>query len=328
MNKIFIKSLVFSLWFSSYNILAVAEVIDSSEFLDLNNGQDVEIITDLESGSVNQNYQETNSKNQPEVSEQDIQVSQDVVSDFDNSSLEDKEESSRNSFQTKKYDISNLSIPSRMTRLENILDAQNYYKQESVIQELRADIQKLTGKLEEQEHRFTQYQKQQELLSKDKERRLDNIIASLKSNKNSNFVLHDNDTNTNSAVNTEKDVYTQGYDYLKSKQYDKAAYQLQGYLKKYPDGKYVDNANYWLGEVYLLQSNLSGAMDAFNTILTKHPKSEKAKEALLKKGIVYIYQQNFVDAKKTFENLKKQYPNTVVARLAESRLQQIKEQLE
>ena len=323
-NKIFQLILSVSLLGLSSNLFAAAKVYDQSEFLDLNNTQEVEVITDIGT-SVKEVAPEKEGKSESKDAQEDapIVTESDIDENISNANNQQTENINRKP-NIGNFSIKNLSIPQRIVRLENIAESNNFYQQEKTIQDLRAEIQVLTGKVEEQEHAIKQYQNQIDAQNKDINRRMDNIISALKNNKG-------NDIAINKAVSTgdsEKDFYTQGYDYLKAKQYSKAAFQLQSYISKYPNGKYIANANYWLGEVFLLQSNLSGAMDAFNTIITKYPDSDKVREAMLKKGIVYIYQQNLGDAKKTFEAIKKKYPNTVVARLADSRLQQIKEQFE
>jgi len=305
------------------NIFSAAEIYDQSEFLDLNNTQEVEVITDIGT-NVKDSIPEQKAKSEIKDIQDNQQANQDDAPVITESDIDTQKSVTNKAPNVGNFSIKNLSIPQRIARLENIAESNNFYQQEKTIQDLRAEIQVLTGKVEEQEHAIKQYQNQIDAQNKDINRRMDNIISALKNNKG-------NDIAINKAVSTgdsEKDFYTQGYDYLKAKQYSKAAFQLQSYISKYPNGKYIANANYWLGEVFLLQSNLSGAMDAFNTIITKYPDSDKVREAMLKKGIVYIYQQNLGDAKKTFEAIKKKYPNTVVARLADSRLQQIKEQFE
>lgn len=322
-KKIFQITFSISLLGICNNVFSVAEIYDQSEFLDLNNTQEVEVITDI-GASIKQDSSEkkVNLENDLQDDIQDnIQDNTPVISESD-IGIKRTETNTKPSLGN--FSIKNLSMPQRITRLENIAESNNFYQQEKTIQELRAEIQVLTGKVEEQDHKIKQYQNQIDAQNKDINRRMDNIIAALKNNKGHDIAL-DKDVSTGDV---EKDFYTKGYEYLKAKQYSKAVFQLQSYINKYPDGKYIANATYWLGEVYLLQSNLSGAMDAFNTIINKYPNSDKVREAMLKKGVVYIYQQNLTDAKKTFENIKKKYPNTVVARLADSRLQQIKEQFE
>ena len=122
----------------------------------------------------------------------------------------------------------------------------------------------------------------------------------------------------------EQKAYRVAYASLRTKHYQQAKAQFQGYLNHYPKGTFAPNAYYWLGELYLLSGNETEASNAFNTVVAKYPHSSKVPDALLKKGYMYLSKDQYDEARSMFDVIQRKYPHSTAAQLAKQRWQQLK----
>ena len=112
--------------------------------------------------------------------------------------------------------------------------------------------------------------------------------------------------------NEEKQYYDNTYANLKSGNIDKAISGFKSHNIKYPNGTYAANAHYWLGEIYLLQSQLSLAHESFLTVHQDYPKHLKYLDATFKLGQVYFMQGDKVKAKKIINSIADGDTNTAI----------------
>ena len=113
----------------------------------------------------------------------------------------------------------------------------------------------------------------------------------------------------------EKDYYNEAYAHLKSGDINKAISGFKVHIAAYPKGEYVANAYYWLGEIYLLQSELDLARQSFSVIHEDHPAHEKYSDAKFKLGQVYFMLGDMIKAKKLLESIASSDSNaTLLAR--------------
>jgi tol-pal system protein YbgF len=214
-------------------------------------------------------------------------------------------------------ELESMSFSSRVKRLENIIETQKSQQLDRKIRILQEEIQKLRGLLESDRHQLEKAIIQQKLLYEDLDRRFSQINTSDESTASTkSFNYHDDKL-------AQQDLYTKAYKNIKTRDYTKAIELFNKYLENYPKGLFGANANYWLGEIYMIQSDYNKALVAFDEVMTKYPKSTKSADALYKKGLAHIYLKDFNQAKKYLKAVKKQYKNTTAARLADKQLQSI-----
>ena len=118
--------------------------------------------------------------------------------------------------------------------------------------------------------------------------------------------------------------YTAAFDLLKEGQYSKSIAAFDSFLKTYPESKYADNAQYWLGEANYVSREYKTALSAFQTLIAKYPESTKISGARLKIGYTYYELKNWSAAKDALMQVVKLYPDTSVATKANDRLERIK----
>jgi tol-pal system protein YbgF len=123
----------------------------------------------------------------------------------------------------------------------------------------------------------------------------------------------------------EQQAYRAAFDLLKGGQFNEATTALTQFLSDYPNGRFADNAQYWLGESYYVSRQFDPALQAFQALLTTYPDSPKRSHALLKIGFIHDEQGRPDQARAVLTDLVQQYPQSTAASLAEKRLKRLKQ---
>ncbi len=117
--------------------------------------------------------------------------------------------------------------------------------------------------------------------------------------------------------------YLAAYELVKNRRYDDALNSMNLFVQKYPRGGYTANAQYWLGELYLVKKDYAKAVEHFNVVLQQFATSSKSAASMLKVGYAYDAMGNKPEAKKYLQQVVRAYPGTPTAQLANSKLQTI-----
>ena len=126
-------------------------------------------------------------------------------------------------------------------------------------------------------------------------------------------------------VLSEKDqAYAAAYDLFREGSYDKARSQFQDFLKNFPNTEYSDNAQFWIGECYYFEGNYEQAILEYDKVTKNYPKGDKVAPALLKQGLAFISMGDQVSGRLVLQQVIKNYPNTSQARVARSKLLELK----
>ncbi len=122
----------------------------------------------------------------------------------------------------------------------------------------------------------------------------------------------------------EQQAYRAAFDLLKQGKFDPASNALQGFLKDYPNGRFADNAQYWLGEAYYVNRKFDPALKAFERLLIDFPDSPKRSHAMLKIGFIHDEAGRQQPAKEILTQLIQRYPQSTAAGLAKKRLSRLR----
>lgn len=186
------------------------------------------------------------------------------------------------------------------------------------LQTLQQEVQQLRGIVEEQAHELRQLKQQHMDDYLDLDRRLSQsggAAAAPKGATGSTVV------NGAPVAKDELSDYRAAIDLvLKQQDYDNGIVALEKHLAQYPDGRYAANAQYWLGQIYLLKNQLEQARQWFVAMLQDHPSHQKAPEAKFKLGKVYDLLGDKAQAKALLEEVAAS--NTNAAGLAREYLRQ------
>jgi tol-pal system protein YbgF len=119
--------------------------------------------------------------------------------------------------------------------------------------------------------------------------------------------------NPGSSLEAKRD-YEAALAQVRAKQYDKALEAFTGFLVRYPDHPYADNAMYWRGECFYAKGELAKATEQFEGLLARFPDGNKAPDALLKVGLCQQKMGSRDRAQQTFAELRERYPKSEAAR--------------
>ncbi|MEN8260184.1 MAG: tol-pal system protein YbgF, partial [Pseudomonadota bacterium] len=117
-----------------------------------------------------------------------------------------------------------------------------------------------------------------------------------------------------------KEAYQNAYTTLQTGRYTDAIGLFNSFLATYPDDRYSDNAQYWLGEAYYVTRDFGAARESFAKVIERFPKSPKVPDAMLKIGYIEYEQGHWEEARRALSDIIKDYPDSTAASLAEKRL--------
>lgn len=120
--------------------------------------------------------------------------------------------------------------------------------------------------------------------------------------------------------------YEHAFEVLKLAQYTEAISEFQAFVAKYPTGEFSDNAQYWLGEALYMNRAFVAAREAFKKLISDFPQSPKVADAKLKLGFIEYENQQYAKAKEVLGEIVKSYPETTAARMAEKRLERMRQE--
>lgn len=234
--------------------------------------------------------------------------------------------------------IGQQEMQERVERLESSVQNRGLLEMSQMLGRLQQDVRELRGLVEQQGHELERLRERQRELYLDIDRRLNDLQL-----RGSGATLGGADTglpaggaspgtgagdegaedggsSSTGDAEQERADYKAAFTILREGQYDRAVAAFSEFLKKYPEGDYADNAQYWLGEANYVSRNFEQALVEFGKVLDRHPRSTKVPDAKLKLGYTYYELEQWNKARDVLSGIVKMHPDTSVAPLAEKRL--------
>lgn len=240
------------------------------------------------------------------------------------------------------------SLEARVVRIERFLENQTLVEMATRLDSLQQEVDRLLGRIDEQNHEMEGLKKRQRDLYLD----VDSRIRQLEEARASAPAIAPSATigvivpapapiTAPPAVSTgsptpngtaaeqadsaaERAAYERAFELLKQGRYDLAVAAFKAFVDTYPQGRYAGNAQYWLGEANYVQRNFQAALTEFGKVVDGFPGSDKRPDAMLKLGYTYQELGQNDQARATLSNVVSSYPNSTAARLATKRLQDLK----
>ncbi len=227
--------------------------------------------------------------------------------------------------------LDNLSEKQRIQRLERLISSDVLREQTQTLQSLREEISSLRGQVEQQEYELESMKQRQRNLYLDMDRRINGVEAGSSSAKFVSPVPPPNSASANSAIPVVvagdvdgQEAYSKAFALLKEGQYKQSIKAFEAFKTSYPNSKYADNAQYWLGEASYVSRDYKKALTEFQQLIARYPDSSKNPGARLKIGYVYFELKNWPAARDALQQVITLYPDTTVAKKANERLQRMK----
>ncbi len=121
-----------------------------------------------------------------------------------------------------------------------------------------------------------------------------------------------------------KTAYDACYKLFKDGQYAKAREEFQKFLKQYPKTAYSGSAQFWIGETWYVEEKYEKAIVEYEKVIKGFPTSDKVPYALLKQGMSFQKLGDKGSAKIVYQQIIKKYPQTNQAKVARTKLSELK----
>ncbi|MEX0943740.1 MAG: tetratricopeptide repeat protein [Pseudomonadales bacterium] len=121
---------------------------------------------------------------------------------------------------------------------------------------------------------------------------------------------------------SEKALYETALELIRNRQFELAVTQLQAVITQYPDGDFIANAYYWLGEVHAAKPDpdYERARQALTQVITYFPDDRKVPDAAFKLGKVYHLMGDCARARELLNQVARDYAGKSAATLADNYL--------
>jgi tol-pal system protein YbgF len=118
-------------------------------------------------------------------------------------------------------------------------------------------------------------------------------------------------------------AFSQAYNDLVQGNFEMALQEFAAFARNYPGSDKADDAQYYIGEVYLSQNKFPLAIAAFTKVLTDYPTGDKIPTALFKRGKAELAQQEKENATADFKAVIQRYSSSPEAALAKVELENL-----
>lgn len=228
--------------------------------------------------------------------------------------------------------LESLSEKQRIQRLERMLDSDVLREQRETMMSLREETAALREQIEQQEYELESMKQRQRNLYLDMDRRINNVEAGGRSGTKAAAPLPPPNTSAGKVAvpvvvagdSDGQEAYSKAFALLKEGQYEQSITMFEAFKANYPNSKYADNAQYWLGEANYVSRDYKKALTEFQQLIAQYPDSPKNQGARLKIGYVYFELKNWSAANEALQQVISLYPDTTVAKKANERLQRMK----
>ncbi len=242
------------------------------------------------------------------------------------------------------YAERNMSLGERIDMLERSIDArsQSQAQMSQQVDSLQSEIAQLRGITEEHNYKLSQILERQRELYQELDRlsELAKQASTISQSQNTsasgqNFGLTSNQNSGNLPSGSQNTSYSsdlnenQAYDravnlVLKDKRYEQAIPEFRAFIQQYPNSVYQPNAHYWLGQLLFTKGELTEAASSFDMVAQNYPDSNKRPDALFKLGMVAQKMNKPALAREKYQQVISEYPDTTAAKLANTRLANLK----
>jgi tol-pal system protein YbgF len=233
--------------------------------------------------------------------------------------------------------LSRMSVQQRLERVERLVGSDVLMEQARQLDQLKQEIAALREQLEQQGYEFDLIKQRQRSLYQDMDRRINDLEGGAGSGSGhaaapapvappvaSGNAGSANTTATDADDTDGKQQYSTAFDLLKEGSYKPSIVAFEAFLRDYPQSRYADNAQYWLGEANYVSREYKTALDEFQKLIARYPESSKIAGARLKIGYTYFELKNWSAARDELQQVIKLYPDSTVAAKAQERLDRMR----
>lgn len=215
------------------------------------------------------------------------------------------------------------SIETRLAEATRKIDNLNFASQSQGIAKLEAEVRGLRGEVERMRYELESSEKRARDLYQDLDRRLSKLENEGRAARLAMEPRIAQPPPTPPSQEEEA-AYLAVFEKLRGGRYDESIAGFRDLVQRWPEGRYADNAWYWLGESHYAKRDYDAALESFRTLQEKFPASPKVPDAMLKSGMAQLEKKQKAEARATLQKLVAEHPDSSAANVARQRLEQIK----
>jgi tol-pal system protein YbgF len=233
--------------------------------------------------------------------------------------------------------LSRMSVQQRLERVERLVGSDVLMEQSRQLDQLKQEVASLREQLEQLSYEFDLIKQRQRSLYQDMDRRINDLEGGAGSGGGrvsapapvapptmSGKVGPAAAATSDADDKDGKQQYTAAFDLLKEGSYKPSITAFEDFLRNFPQSRYADNAQYWLGEANYVSREYKTALDEFQKLIARYPDSSKIAGARLKIGFTYFELKNWSAARDELQQVIKLYPDSTVAAKAQERLDRMR----
>jgi tol-pal system protein YbgF len=118
-------------------------------------------------------------------------------------------------------------------------------------------------------------------------------------------------------------LYDTAYADFASGQWAMAITGFEVFIKSFPRSEQADQAQYYIGEAYLIDGKFEQAVAAYDRVVGNYPTGDQVPLALYKRGIALLQLKQTDRARDSWETCVKKYPESDASRLAKQGLDRL-----
>ena len=210
----------------------------------------------------------------------------------------------------------------RLSAVERILANGSLVDMAMQVDNLQRTTAELSGQVETLEYQAEETADRQRDLYQDLDQRIQNLEQRLQANAGGPLAPGQLPV----PGGSDRDNYQAAFELLKEQRYEDAATAFEQFLETYPQSELADNAQYWLAESYYVTAQFDEALAEFEAVISEYPNSRKAADALLKMGYCNYELERWEAARDALQRVQREFPETTAARLADQRLDRMREE--
>ena len=121
-------------------------------------------------------------------------------------------------------------------------------------------------------------------------------------------------------ASNEFDLWSESLQLVEDGRFAEASEKLRYLILSFPEGNFIGDALFWLGEIYFLQENYIDSSDSFIELISTYEDHSRIPDANFKLGMISLRSEDSNKAKEYFNYLINNYPDSGAGILAAEEL--------
>ncbi len=122
----------------------------------------------------------------------------------------------------------------------------------------------------------------------------------------------------------DEDLYNKTLSIYREGKFKEAMAGFERLMSQYPESRYAENAQFWIGECHMSMKQYEQAILSFQNVITDYPKGNKVPSATYRQAVAFYEINDKISARLLLNRVIRSYPKSEEAGLAKKKLDAIK----